>query len=317
MDAINLQVDELMEFLKILEGIRTPVGDFFFLICTYGGEEIMLLSLVCILFWCVDKKLAYRMTFAYLPSALAVDIIKLSCRVERPWVRDPSITVVEAAKKTADGYSFPSGHTQNATSLFGTLGYVNKKTLRVILWLLIPLVMFSRMYLGVHTPTDVFASFTLSVVIVSAINLIADRVQFDHKKRLICAAFLLPFAIGTIIYTYVLYSSGMIAYKDAADSFKGCGGGLGFIICWILETRYVNFDVKCSSTGKQVLKLVIGLAGILILKEGIKHSFNALIGPSFFTDVFRYLLMMFWAMFIMPVIIKKYFQEKPENKING
>ena len=299
-----------MEFLKILEGIRTPLGNLFFTICTYGGEEIMLLGLICVLFWCVDKKLAYRMTFAYLPSALAVNVIKLTCRVERPWVRDPSFTAVESAKKSATGYSFPSGHTQNATALFGTLGYVSRKALRIIFLLIIPLVMFSRMYLGVHTPADVLTSFAVSSVIVLGINLLADKVKFDHKKRLICAACLLPIAIGTMIYTYVLYSGGIIAYKDAADSFKGCGGGLGFIICWVIETRYVNFDEKCSSVWKQVLKFIIGLAGVLLLKEGIKHSFNAMFGPHFLTDVFRYFVVMAWAMLGMPMIIKKWFQEK-------
>ena len=122
-----------MDFLRMLEGIRTPLGEWFFLFCTLGGEEIMLLGLICILFWCVDKKLADRMTFAFLPSALAINVIKLACRVERPWVRDPSFTAVERAKKTATGYSFPSGHTQNATALFGTLSWTLKKTWQKVL----------------------------------------------------------------------------------------------------------------------------------------------------------------------------------------
>ena len=300
-----------MEFLRMLEGIRTPLGEALFLILTYGGEEIMLLGLICVLYWCVDKRTGYRMIFCYLPSALAINILKLTCRVERPWVRDPSFTIVEKAKASATGYSFPSGHTQNATTLFGTLAYVSKKTWQKLLFLLIiPLVMLSRMYLGVHTPSDVLTSFAITTVIVIGMNLLADKLTLTHKRRLIIMCVILVIAMATCIYTYVLYSSGVIAYKDASDSFKGCGAGMAIVICWVIETRYINFDTKCSSIWKQLLKLLIGVAGALLIKEGIKYSFNALFGPSFFTDVFRYFLLMTWAMIGMPLIIKKFFQNE-------
>lgn len=300
-----------MEFLRLLEGIRTPLGDAFFLFATYGGEEIMLLGLICILYWCVNKKLAYRMTFAYLPSALAVNFIKLTCRVERPWVRDPSFTPVEKAMKSATGYSFPSGHTQNATALFGTLAYVSKKVaLKILFFLIIPLVMFSRTYLGVHTPADVLVSFAVSTAIVFCMNVLADRLTLNRKRRTLITLLLLGIAFAVMVYTYLLYHGGIIAYKDAADSFKGCGAGLGFAICWFVENEYIQFDTKCSGLGMQLLKFIIGLAGVLALKEGIKISFAQLFGPNFFTDVFRYFVIMVWAMLIMPLLIKKFFQSK-------
>lgn len=298
-----------MEFLRTLEGIRTPLGEAVFMFLTYGGEEVMLLGLICVLYWCVDKKTGYRMIFSYLPSALAINVLKLTCRVERPWVRDPSFTAVEKAKVSATGYSFPSGHTQNATALFGTLAHVSKKNWQKLLFLLvIPLVMLSRMYLGVHTPTDVFASFAISAVIVTCMNLLADRLTLTHKRRLIFMCIMLLIAAATCVYTYILYMSGVIVYKDASDSFKGCGAGMAIAVCWVLETRYINFDTKCRSIWMQLLKLLIGIAGALLIKEGIKYSFNALFGPNFFTDVFRYFLLMTWAMIGMPLLIKKYFQ---------
>ena len=298
-----------MEFLRMLEGIRTPLGETVFMILTYGGEELMLFGLILVSYWCVDKKLGYRMVFSYLPSALAINVLKLTCRVERPWVRDPSFTAVEKAKASATGYSFPSGHTQNATALFSTLAYVSKKTWQKLLFfLIIPLVMLSRMYLGVHTPADVLTSFAISIVIVIGMNLLADRLTLTHKRRLIIMCVMLVIAMATCIYTYVLYSSGVIAYKDASDSFKGCGAGMAVVICWVIETRYINFDTKCRNIWMQLLKLLIGVAVALLIKEGIKHGFNALFGQTFFTDVFRYFLLMTWAMIGMPLLIKKFFQ---------
>lgn len=298
-----------MEFLRLLESIRTPLGETFFLIATYGGEEITLLGLICVLYWCVNKKLAYRMTFAYLPSALAVNTLKLTFRIERPWVRDPSFTAVEKAKKSAGGYSFPSGHTQNATALFGTLAYVFQKTwMKILIALLIPLVMLSRMYLGVHTPADVLTSFCVSSVIVLGMNILADKVTLDKKKRFCIMISFMIIAVATFIYTYVLYQNGIIAYKDASDSFKGCGGGFGFALCWFVENEYIHFDPKAKNIGLQILKFMIGIAGVLLLKEGIKHIF----GVNMMADTLRYFFVMCWAMLGMPLIIKRFFCDIPK-----
>lgn len=297
-----------MEFLRLLESMRTPVGNVIFLLLTVGGEEIMLLGLICITYWCFNKKLAYRMAFSYLPSALAVNTIKLACRVERPWVLDPSFTAVETAKKTATGYSFPSGHTQNATALFGTLAYTRKRLLaRILLLAVIPLVMLSRMYLGVHTPKDVLVSFAISSVIVFGINLLIDKVNFTDKMRLILGGVFVLLAFLTILYTYSLYAGGTIAYKDAADSFKGCGAGLAFAVCWVVESRYVKFRPECDKPWKQLLKIVIGMGVLLLLKEGIKYLCNSIWGPNFIAEIVRYFILMSWAMLGMPLIINHFF----------
>ena len=293
-----------MEFLKFLEGIRTPLGELFFLFVTYGGEELTLFGIIGVLYWCIDRKLAYRMTFAYLLSALPVNSLKMLCRVERPWVRDPSFTAVERARASATGYSFPSGHTQNATALFGTLSWTRKKTWqKVLLFLIIPMVMFSRMYLGVHTPADVLASFFISLVLVSVLNLIADRVVLAEKHRLIIMLIIMIPAAVTFFYSLCSYRSGAITYANAADAFKGVGGGIGFALCWYLENTYINFDTRCKHIGLQFLKVGIGLAGVLVFKSGIK----ALFGSNFFTDAFRYFCVMLWAMLAMPLLIQKFF----------
>ena len=301
-----------MEFLKFMEGIRTPVGDAFFLFCTLGGEEMMLFGLISVIYWCVNKNLAYRMTFAYLPSGLAVNTLKITFRIPRPWVRDPSLTIVEKARKSATGYSFPSGHTQNATALFGTLSCVSaKKWQKLLFFLVIPLVMLSRTYLGVHTPADVLVSFAVSILITFGVNLLADKITMTQKKRLLIASVLMIVAIAITVYTVLLFSNGTISEEDAANSMKGYGAGVAFLVCWILETKYINFDVKCSKLWKQFLKFAIGIGGILALRAGIKALFGeaTLHGMALMAVCcIRYFLIMLWAMLLMPLIIKKWFQ---------
>jgi undecaprenyl-diphosphatase len=82
--------------------------------------------------------------------------LKLLVRRQRPAA---FFNVVEPAT-----YSFPSGHAFFSTSFYGALGYVSarlarKRTQGAIIWLSaissIVLICLSRVYLGVHYPTDV------------------------------------------------------------------------------------------------------------------------------------------------------------------
>ena len=293
-----------MEFLKYLESIRTPFGETFFYIMTFFGEEVVLLGVMGIIYWCVNKKTAYRMTFAYLLSALFINTLKVSLKIERPWVRDPEFTAVERAKVTATGYSFPSGHTQNATSLYGTLACVAKKVWVSILFvILIGMVMLSRMYLGVHTPADVVVSFMISGIIVIITNLIADKTEFTAKKRLITACLVVAAGIAYLVFTIIVINSGYVPYDKAADGCKGVGAGIAFAICWYVESTYINFDTKCRYFWQQIIKILLGAGGVLAIRSGIKAAF----GTSFAADTIRYFLMIIWAMMVMPLLIKKFF----------
>lgn len=70
------------------------------------------------------------------------------------------------------GFSFPSGHSMVSTAFYGFLIYliwkkVKNKTIRniscLLLGILIPLIGFSRIYLGVHYASDVMAGFVIAI----------------------------------------------------------------------------------------------------------------------------------------------------------
>ena len=106
-----------MTFLWLLEGIRTPFFDKLMQLVTYFGQELIIIAVICTLYWCVDKRFAYLLGFTYFSAGLCVQALKITFRIPRPWILDPEFPPVESALEGATGYSFPSGHTQDRKSV--------------------------------------------------------------------------------------------------------------------------------------------------------------------------------------------------------
>ena len=116
-----------MEFLYLLEKIRVPVLNEFLLAITALGEETAFLMIGLIVFWCIGKRQGYYLMTVGLAGTVASQLMKIVCRVPRPWVRDSNFTILEAAREAAGGYSFPSGHTQTAVGTFGSIAAFSQK----------------------------------------------------------------------------------------------------------------------------------------------------------------------------------------------
>ena len=160
-----------MEFLRVLESIRTPVMNVLMQLVTYCGEETVFMVTALVIFWCISKREGYYILSVGFIGTILSQFLKLLYRIPRPWVLDSDFTIVESARSGASGYSFPSGHTQNAVGTFGGIArWTRHKGLRWAMIVLALLVSFSRMYLGVHTPLDVGVGLAIAVVLAYTIG---------------------------------------------------------------------------------------------------------------------------------------------------
>ena len=171
-----------MSFLIWLESIRFPFMDWFMALITHLGEETFFILAALIVFWCWDKYHGYYLLFIGLCGTVINQFLKILFRIPRPWVLDPEFEIVESARAEATGYSFPSGHTQSATTLYGGFARMVKQNwLRILGIALVVLVAFSRMYLGVHTPKDVLVSLLIGIALTLAIYPLVQKGKNNTK----------------------------------------------------------------------------------------------------------------------------------------
>ena len=296
-----------MEFLYLLESIRNPVCDAIVGVLTYLGDEIAFLAVALAVFWCLSKHRGYYLLGVGFCGVVINQTLKLIFRIKRPWVLDPNFNAVESAKPAASGYSFPSGHTQNAAGTFGGLARGAKKTwARIVLVAVVVLGAFSRMYLGVHTPLDVGVSLIVGAVLVFALYPLFKYAE-KHEKTyywILSAFFLITLAylaFSIIFPKCVEIEPGQEHNAESAlkNACTILGATAGILIAFPIERKFINFDEKAPLLG-QVLKLVIGLAIVVALKSVLKELFGG-DDEMLVLRAVRYGIIVIFAMCVYPL----------------
>lgn len=297
-----------MEFLRLLEGLRTPVGDAFFSAVTLLGEETILIVAGLLFFWCIDKKQGYFILAVGFLGTIINQFLKLVFRIPRPWVLDPEFTIVEGARAEATGYSFPSGHTQNSVGVFGSVARVQKnkmiRGLCIAVCILVPL---SRMYLGVHTPADVMVSFVIATALVLVLYPLVNKIiENPARMRLF---FLGMSVLSGLFLIYVLFfpfSADIDPHNlesGLENAYKIFGCIVGLWVAYEIDHRLIRFDTK-GVWWSQLLKLVLGLLLLLAIKSGLKSPLYALCNGNHLADGIRYFLMVLFAGCIWPLTFR-------------
>lgn len=297
-----------MDILYALEKIRTPFWNGVMSAVTQLGGEVIFIVAAVVVFWCVSKwEGYYLMTVAFCGTVLN-QFLKLICRVPRPCVRDPNFTIVESARAEATGYSFPSGHTQNAIGLFGGMArWGGRRWVRLGLTALALIIAFSRMYLGVHTPADVGVSLVLAAALVLGLYPLMRRAQEKPRYMGYVLAAMLVVSGAFVVF---VEAYGFPADMDAENLASGIGNAwkmlgavAGMTLAWLLDRRYIHFETQ-AVWWVQVIKVAVGMALLLAIKSGLKAPLLALLGHEGLAGGVRYFLLVLVAGAIWPLVFR-------------
>lgn len=294
-----------MSFLYWLEGIRIPGLNEFMLLITQLGEETAFLVAALILFWCVNKYFGYYVLSVGFIGTLANQFMKLWFRIPRPWVLDSNFTILEQAREAASGYSFPSGHTQNAVGTFGSIACtVKTKWVRIAAIVVAVLVPFSRMYIGVHTPLDVLVAAAMAIILL----LILKPVVLGNTKRNMPILLAVMFVLGISYLCFVEFYPfpADIDQHNLASGLKNAytlvGALLGMLVVYIVDEKWIHFTTK-AVWWAQLIKVAFGLVLVLAVKSGLKTPLNMLFGESIGRAV-RYFLIVIVAGIVWPLTFR-------------
>jgi glycerophosphoryl diester phosphodiesterase/membrane-associated phospholipid phosphatase len=294
-----------MSFLYFLESIRNPVLDAFFSAITHLGSETLFMAIAIAVFWCVSKFDGLYLLSTGFFGTLVNQFLKLTCRIPRPWVRDPDFTIVEAARADATGYSFPSGHTQSiAASLGCTARFSRSLIVRIVCVVLIALVALSRMYLGVHTPADVLVSLGVGAVLVFGLYPVFKKARKNPALLYIVVGALTLLSLIYVLFVEFNRWPADIDLHNLQSGIKSgyllLGCGVGMLVALPLERRFVNFREKAPLT-MQILKVVLGLGLVLAIKAGAKPILNPIFNGHMAANCVRYFLIVVFAVFVWPM----------------
>lgn len=302
-----------IEYLLWLQGIRETAGpaieaimNLISALCNGAGIAVV----PCVLYWLLDKDAGMFVMVSLGIGNNLNQLVKDSACVYRPWIRDSRIIPSAGALGHATGYSFPSGHTQAAGSVFGSIAwrYRAKRWLAAICTIITLLVGFSRTFLGVHTPQDVAAALIEAVLVIWFSQRFVGWVKRETTKdtTVLCLG-LITLAL-ILLYTelkpYPLdyAGGGLLVDPDAMklDAYSNAGILCGIVTGWFLEQRYVRFSTDCSRTRKLVRLVVCAL--MMGLFVGLGQLIGLAFGNGIAYAVAKGLLPAFIGVFAGPAV---------------
>lgn len=304
--------------LLALQDFRNGTGAFlagFLSKMTWLGETGTVIVILALIYWCVSKDFGAYFLMGWGSNRVVNGLLKVTVCAYRPWIRDARVVPYGNSITTATGYSFPSGHTMNAATVFGG-GAVRKDippALRAVLGLLVLLVGFSRNYLGVHMPQDVLAGAVAGTLVMYLTMKLMQWVKIHPEKDLLVVIIGVGFAILVAVYAAVkpypvdTDEAGRVLVegaKMAKDTFKGVSWSVAVLTGWILERRFVQFSTSISMM-KRITRLTFGLLSYyvvsLIFVPVMKDWISGV--PGICVSCY---LQMLYVLFIFPWIFRRF-----------
>lgn len=252
MDAV---LEAGIEMIVAIQAAGSPAADGFFNVVTdLGGRHY--LFLVPFLIWCVDFRLGVRVCVAMAATLFLNTSIKEWIGQPRPFQFDER--VISAGE---EGFGLPSGHAQLVVIYWGLLAdWIDRRGF----WLFAVTVMltmgFSRVYLGVHFPSDVVVGWAIGALTLWLI--VARQAAWSAQLAAWPAS---RVALGVLATAALLFLFDAVAVHDHSRLNPGSLGFFaGSAIGGLLSLRRNAFG-GAGPVWQRALRFLVGIIGALML----------------------------------------------------
>ena len=263
------------------------------------GEQYFIILIVAWIYWNYSKKEGFILTFLFVISSMVNTLMKAIFHTQRPFQKLDNFNAQRV--HTAHGYSFPSGHTQGAATLFISLAMIFKNKRFTILAIIVALfVAISRMYLGVHWPIDVIGGLILACLVVFLLYGYLHQLYERPVAFYRFITFVLLFFAVIVLVMEALNKFYLSEVIDLQDYYRLLGVSIGAVVGFIFEEKKFPFSVDAQRPIKW-LRFIIGLGGTIGLLIGLKY----IVPHNAFGILIRYFLVGAWISGIYPIIGQK------------
>jgi hypothetical protein len=220
-------------------------------------------------------------------------------------------------------YGLPSGHAQNSMALWGRLAAGMRRRGWVIgLGLLIFLISLSRLYLGVHFPSDVLAGWLAGGIVLVLFLVLEKPVGAWMGRQPLRVQLIIPFLAALVIIGKGAWLSAVTADRavpeewvtrstaafldeppitpKALDVVSSAGTLFGLGAGAVLLHRWGKFSAS-GTLGARAARFALGLIGVLLIYFGLRMILPAGEGllPQSLRFV-RYALVGLWVAYLAP-----------------
>jgi len=277
---MNLIFQWGLDIIHAFQHFRSPALDVLFRSITSLGSKDFYFLLLPLLLWCIDFAIGARLAAVFLLSTYVNVGFKDLFEMPRPFTLDPSVKLYDV-----EGYGLPSGHAQLSVTIWGTLAHAFKEAwLWVLAGLLATLIGLSRIYLGVHFPTDVLAGWLIGILLLAAYVALHPLIESWLEEK----------ELGTQLGVVIVLALALLLLHPTEDTASLTGILLGAGVGVALLRRTLDYRAG-GPPGKQAARLFLGIAVLFALRFGLKAlSPQALGSLDLALRFLRYVILGLW-----------------------
>lgn len=301
-----------LDYLIFLQGLRQDWGgETLFALISAIAKSPLTAAIPAVLFWCINKPAGLFLLFNATCGRVINDLLKGTFCVYRPWLHDSALTPAENVVDKTSSFSFPSGHTQFTTAVYGGFAFFYRKVIPLAIIpcaAIVLLVAFSRNFLGVHTPQDVLVAIIYTIALFFVAEKIFKWIGRDKERQFF--VFIVGLVTISVIFMYLYFKpypedfiNGKIVVDPQTarmDAFDALGFGLAFFLGWFMELKFIDFKTNVSPKDR-LWRIIIGFAVLGVIAVVIYPLMKIFLGVAAYKFL-KAFLPFFAILFLIPLI---------------